>query len=103
MCLQPQYAGHHRSQCPAESEIGPRGTARSNLSCLAAFAGVLHGRLPFSSMNSITGRHRSCHSPARKFECVEAFAIEHRQAHVVVFWYCFKDEFKDEMPHQNYL
>ena len=25
---------------------------------------------------------------------MEAFAIEHRQAHVVVFWYCFKDEFK---------
>ena len=32
-----------------------------------------------------------------------ARAIEHRQAHVVVFWYCLKDEFKDEMPHQDYL
>jgi hypothetical protein len=30
---------------------------------------------------------------------VEAFVIEHCQEHVLVFWYCFKDE----MPHRNYL
>jgi hypothetical protein len=36
-------------------------------------------------------------STAWKFERVEAFVIEHCQEHVVVFWYCFKDE----MPHRK--
>jgi hypothetical protein len=37
-------------------------------------------------------------STARKFERVEAFVIEHRQEHVVVF----RHSFEDEMAHEHH-